>query len=85
MSRSLRIPFGERQIKASVDRLSPDLKSSVSLRQVNAGLGLTTERYSPLLHCCRDSSGLKTSDRAILAIIPLQIKRDQDRRLPGFE
>jgi hypothetical protein len=36
-------------------------------------------------HCCGNSSGANTSDRAILAIISLQIKRDQNRRFPGFE
>jgi hypothetical protein len=55
----------------------------VSLRQVNARLGLTTERYSPLLHCCKNSSGSNTSEQTILAIIPLKIKRDQNRRSPG--
>ena len=49
MSRSLRTLFGERQIKASVDRLSADWKTSVILRQVNVGLRLATDCDSPLL------------------------------------
>ena len=61
VSRSPRTIFGEHQIKASVYRSSPDLKSAVILRPVNDRLGLTTDRYSPLLQefsllfCCEQA------------------------------
>jgi hypothetical protein len=49
VGRSLWTLFGERQIKAAIDRSSPDWKSSVILRSVNAVRGLTADGYSPLL------------------------------------
>ena len=49
VGRSLRNLFGERQIKAAIDRSSPDRKSSLILRSVNAARGLTADGYSPLL------------------------------------
>ena len=49
VGRSRRNLFGERRIKAAIGRSSPDWKSSVILRSVNAELGLTADRYSPLL------------------------------------
>jgi len=45
VSRWLRALFGEHQIKATIDHSSPDLKSLMSFRPVNASLGLTADSY----------------------------------------
>lgn len=59
--RPLRTIFGEHQFMAYVYRVGADLKSQIVLRPVDERLGLTADRYSPLLQefsmmfCCEQA------------------------------
>lgn len=59
--RPLRTIFGHHQFMQFVYRASPDVKSAIMLRPVDLRLGLSTDRYSPLLQefsmlfCCEQS------------------------------
>jgi hypothetical protein len=59
--RPLRTIFGEHQFRQFVYRASSDVKSTIVLRPVDQRLGLSTDRYSPLLQefsmlfCCEQS------------------------------
>jgi hypothetical protein len=59
--RPLRTIFGQHQFMAYVYRASADLKSAIVLRPIDERLGLTCDRYSPLLQefsmlfCCEQA------------------------------
>lgn len=61
VSRPLRTIFGQHHFRAHVYRAAADLKSAIVLRPVDERLGLSTDRYSPLLQefsmlfCCEEA------------------------------